>query len=356
LLKRFAADVDLASPTPYRPGRAPLSGHRVAVVGAGPAGLSALYYLQMAGHACVLFEAADAAGGQLRLGVDREHLPLSVLAAEIGLIVAPETEFRPGVRLGDDVVLADLRREFGAVIVATGEAVPGGPAGSFGLATSGRGIKVAGKTLQTSMPGVFAAGGAVTPGRLAVRAVAQGKAAAHAVSQFLQGMPVTGPLPRFNSTMGTLQADELEQLGQGADTRERMEPAGGLQAGFTRDEAVTEARRCLRCDCRKAHTCRLREYAEQYGASQHRYKGAARPPFRQIRQHAGVVYEPGKCIKCGRCVRITRKAGERLGLTFVGRGFDVRIGVPFERPLGEALEKAAEEVVDACPTAALARP
>ena len=66
-----------------------------------------------------------------------------------------------------------------------------------------------------------------------------------------------------------------------------------------------------------------------------------------------MVYEPGKCIDCGLCVEIAEAAGEPLGLAFVGRGFLVRVGVPFDRSLDEALTKVAAECVAACPTAAL---
>ena len=67
-----------------------------------------------------------------------------------------------------------------------------------------------------------------------------------------------------------------------------------------------------------------------------------------------VIHEPGKCIKCGLCVQITKKAGEELGLTFIGRGFNVRIEPPFDEPLSKGLKKAAKACVEACPTAALA--
>ena len=67
-----------------------------------------------------------------------------------------------------------------------------------------------------------------------------------------------------------------------------------------------------------------------------------------------MIFEPGKCIDCGLCIQIAAAAGEPLGLTFIGRGFDVRVGVPLGRSLEAALQKVAAQCVAACPTAALA--
>jgi predicted molibdopterin-dependent oxidoreductase YjgC len=78
-----------------------------------------------------------------------------------------------------------------------------------------------------------------------------------------------------------------------------------------------------------------------------------RRPVERVGTHPDLVYEPGKCISCGLCVQIARRAGEPLGLTFVGRGFSMRVGVPFDGALSEALRVAARECAAACPTAAL---
>jgi len=67
-----------------------------------------------------------------------------------------------------------------------------------------------------------------------------------------------------------------------------------------------------------------------------------------------VIYEPGKCIDCGLCIQVATEAGEELGLTFVGRGFDVRVAVPFEHSMAEGLKVTARRCVEACPTGALA--
>ena len=122
---------------------------------------------------------------------------------------------------------------------------------------------------------------------------------------------------------------------------------------MTLAEGVEQAARCLHCDCRGVISCKLRKYAAQYKAHPRRFKGERRT-FQQDAQHAEVIFEPGKCIDCGLCIQIAAAAGEPLGLTFVGRGFDVRVAVPLDRPLSEALTKVAAECVAACPTAALA--
>ena len=122
---------------------------------------------------------------------------------------------------------------------------------------------------------------------------------------------------------------------------------------MTLTEGSRQAARCLHCDCRGLRSCKLRKYAALYNAQPRRYK-AERRVFQQDWRHAEVIYESGKCIDCGLCIQIAAAAGEPLGLTFVGRGFDVRVAVPLDRPLAEALTKAAAECVAACPTAALA--
>jgi NADH dehydrogenase/NADH:ubiquinone oxidoreductase subunit G len=90
-----------------------------------------------------------------------------------------------------------------------------------------------------------------------------------------------------------------------------------------------------------------------YQASQKRFIYQERRPVKKHVQHDTVVYEPEKCIKCGICVRMTAKYGEKLGLTFIGRGFDVRVGIPFNEELDRSLEKTARKVAEACPTGAL---
>ncbi len=352
LLKRYVADADLDAEVPYLPERAAATGKRVAVVGAGPTGLAAAYYLTRAGHACTVFDDHDKPGGMLRKGVARDLLPEAVLDAEIATVLGLGVELRTGTRV-EPANVPPLRQQYDAVVLAVGKTDPD-TARQMGVTVGKRGIEVNAATLQTSQPGVFAGGDAVRPTRRTVSSVAAGKAMAVAVGQFLRGDDVTGPATPFNSAVGKLMPGEIDQFMREAGDTPRHVPDGEQDSGYAAEPAIGEARRCLHCDCRKNGACKLQDYAGEYGAKQRRFRADERRPFTQTRQHANVIYEPGKCIRCGLCVRITRNRGESLGLTFIGRGFDVRVGVPFDESLKKALTDSATACVDACPTGALA--
>ena len=352
LLKRFAADTDLFSKHPENPENIPDTGKRVVIVGAGPAGLSAAYYLRRMGHDCTLMDAQKAAGGQLRTGVSRDILPESVLHKEIEWIAQYGITFLFNARLGKTLSLHELRNQFDAVVLTIGETPPE-TVEALGLEKSERGIRVHPATFETGLPGVFAGGNVVQPGKLAVRSAGHGWAIAQSVHQAINLMQVTGPVKQFQSRIGTIQSVEIPEFQKEATTDPRQNPAGGTETGFSESEAVKEARRCLHCDCRKPESCSLRKLSGTYDARAQRYRGEERFLVEKVKQSGGVIYEPGKCIKCGICVRITSKAGEK-GLTFVGRGFQVKVGVPFRDSLDAGLQSTAIECVKACPTGALA--
>jgi NADPH-dependent glutamate synthase beta subunit-like oxidoreductase len=345
LLKRYVADVDLGSGRPYMPDCTAKRDKRVAIIGAGPAGLAAAYYLVQDGFGCTVFDEHDRPGGMLRYGIGEEELAPDVLDAEIETILKLGVEFKGKTKIGADLSLRDLQKQFDAVFAAVGE-LKGGNEEWLGLRTGGKGIKVNGNTYETNLAGVFAGGDAVRKRRLAVRSVADGKEAAVAISQYLSGQAVTGPAKPFNTRIGKLKDGEMETFIAGASDAGRLTPSADEQA---REESA----RCLHCDCRKAGNCKLREYSRQYGARAGRYKGERRA-FEQQTQHAEIIYEPGKCIDCGLCIQIAAAAGEELGLAFIGRGFDVRVAVPFDRSIAEGLKTAGRQCVKACPTGALA--
>jgi len=351
LLKRYAADTDLGSSGPFLPSCSQRSGRKVAIIGAGPAGLAAAWHLLKDGHSCTIFDDRGEPGGMLR-SIGDGRLPAAVLDAEIDAIMRLGADCKLRTRVGREIRFDELRAAFDAVLIAVGQ-VQKADAAAFGIEYGDKGLRVDRHTLQTSTPGVFAAGSAVTPSRLAVRAVADGRAAAISISQYLAGAHVTGEPHRFTVHAGKLGEAEMSQFAAGLAADGRTQPSGGAAAGFTTAEALREASRCLHCDCRKKDACKLRDHAGEYNARPGAHKGERRS-FEQDASHPSVIYEPGKCISCGICVRITAAAKEPLGLAFTGRGFGVRVAVPFGRPLAEGLTKVARECVLACPTGALA--
>ena len=379
-LKRYAADADLASPNPYTPSLAPPSGKRVAIVGAGPTGLSAAYYLRRDGHEVLLLDEHPQPGGRLRYQVREDQLPHAVLDAEIAQVLRLGIDWRPSTTIATRAMLDDLLARFDAVLLAWGSidlAKPqtrgNGDAGtpdkapiqSFGLPLAAHGVQIDKETFMTARPGLFAAGGAIRVKGLVVRSVADGKEVAVAISRYLSAptapgvaagtnkSPATpGAARHFSVRMGKLEPGEIAEFVAATGQEPRKDPPEAA-AGYSPEEAAEQAGRCLHCDCRGLSSCKLRRYAEIYGADPARYRGQ-RARFQQYLQHSAVIYEPGKCINCGLCIQIAQAAGEPLGLTFVGRGFDVRVGVPFSGSMEQALSRVAAECVAACPTSALA--
>jgi len=353
LLKRYVADVDLLSENPYLPSCKSQTGKKIVIVGAGPTGLSAAYYLLQQGYACTIFDEHEKPGGMLRYGVSEENLPRDILDAEIGIIEKLGAKFQLETKIGENISLTELQQDYDAILIAIGE-IKEDDNNLFDLEASSSGIKVDRNTLQTSIEGVFAGGNAIRRrNQMAVRSVADGKIASISLDQYLSGKSVIGGHNPFSVRIGKLEENEIQRFMEGVSKKDQITPSGGEESGFLDEEAHSEALRCLHCDCRKADNCKLRDYADIYEASSNSYR-AERRLFEQQNQHSEVIYEPGKCIDCGICIKITSSAEEELGLTFIGRGFDVRVGVPFNRPIAEALRKVARKCVEACPTGALA--
>jgi len=241
--------------------------------------------------------------------------------------------------------------KYDAVILATGNRKLQ-PVEDFGLINES-GHEIADKkTFKTQRPGVFACGNMIREQEMAVRASAQGRIAATEVSIYLN-THIPAKKFHFNSAFGHLSKTEQEEYLKESYNGSPLQPEGGFIAGFTEEQAIAEARRCLHCDCRKPNSCKLRIYADQYGANRRKHLGPERKSLTKSIHHNLIVYEPEKCIRCGLCVEISSKE-ESLGLTYIGRGFDVRISVPFNETIAEALKKTAEACVIACPTGAMA--
>lgn len=347
MLKRFAGDNGLmAEHKPIKP-----NGKKVAVIGSGIAGLAAANHLALKGYEVNVFEKDEEPGGMLRYNTDESLLPKSVLDKEIEQIKALGVVFNCGSII-DKAAFGLLRTQYNALVIASGTLNE--KQKSWGISFNDKGFEADAKTYQSAIDNVFVVGTALKPGRLAIKMLAQGKEVAFSVDQYLNGKTVIGEPKRFNSRFGKLRETEFAAYLEESIPGNRIEPKDGGSNGFSLQEMKLEAARCMHCDCRKPDTCKLRIYSDAFGAKQ-KVDSERRHLVKKNLQHDFVVFENGKCIKCGICVRMTAKYQETFGFTFIGRGFDVEIGIPFNRTLSEGLKKVALEVADACPTGAIAR-
>ncbi len=354
-LTRFVSDWDLRRSEPYLPPRKALTGKRIAIIGAGPTGLSAAYFAALAGHACTVFEKESQIGGRIHSEFKKELLQDWVIAGEMRLLEKLGVEFRLNEGISSAPQFSSLRESFDAISYAPG-ACDKFVHETLGMPLGPGGIKIDPATNMTSCPAVFAGGSVVKAKQPLAKSILTGKNIAACATQYLAGRPMTGLAEMYNHTMGRLLDGELEVFLRHASPVARLKPDSLEFRGFLSEEAAQEATRCLHCDCRKNHDCKLRRYSDEYQAEQGAFKGEERAMHVHIDQNAGALYEPEKCIKCGLCVRISERHKERFGFTFVGRGFSVRPGIALNKTLSEGLEVVASEVVEACPTGALAKP
>jgi formate dehydrogenase major subunit len=120
-LKRFVADWCMTNKVDLKLKKAAPTGKRVAVVGGGPAGLTAAYYLALQGHEVSVFEAAPKLGGMLRYGLPRYKIPDNILDYEISTILRLGISVRLGQRWGRDFSLQDLQdKGYGAILLTIG--------------------------------------------------------------------------------------------------------------------------------------------------------------------------------------------------------------------------------------------
>ncbi len=348
-LKRFVAGQDVAGEANFLPEKPAESGKKVAIIGAGPAGLAAAYHLAEMGHTCEVYDKREVAGGSLS-DLSPDELPEKTIEKDIAAIKKLGVVFHLKQAV-DKQKFDSLSQSYDALLLATGEASD--ELASFGLEMEPeKGLQI-NKNYQTNLEGIFACGSVIKKQKMAVRALAQGRDAALSVDAWLQKQN-RAPEIQFNSKFGKLQPLEIIEYKKEASGSNVKRPDVDFMQSFSEKQAQVEANLCMHCDCRKPQSCKLRIYADEYKADRRKYLMGDRNLIRKMNHHDLVIYEPEKCIRCGLCIEIAQKREDLSGLTFIGRGFDVRVQVPFNETLQQALEDTAIECAEACPTGAIA--
>jgi glutamate synthase (NADPH/NADH) small chain len=125
-LERYASDIALGKEGPAKgiPAKEPPTGKRAAIVGAGPAGLTAAGDLARLGHEVVVYDGLAKEGGVLRYGIPEFRLPNSIVDAEVQTLKDMGVQFAMNTLIGRSLALSELRRGFDSVFLGTGAGLP----------------------------------------------------------------------------------------------------------------------------------------------------------------------------------------------------------------------------------------
>jgi formate dehydrogenase major subunit len=519
-LKRYASDIDLKSENKFKPEAKPLTGKRVAVIGAGPGGLTSAYYLAIEGHEVEVFEASPHAGGMLRYGIPPYRLPNEIIDAEVNNITELGPKINFNVKLGENLSYSELKSNFDSIILTIGSqsgtsigcegddaenvlsgidflrnmemtgnrydftgktvAVIGGgntamdccrtamrcgakkvyviyrrtekemPANPIEIHESKlegieymfltapskvnkdkdgklktlscvkmelgepdasgrrRPVKIEGsefdveldiilaaigqktvvnfiddinkyadtdlkltkwgdvaadkKTLQTSIPNVFAAGDGVTGPATLIEAIAQGRRAAKSCHNLIMGLPMVDDEFEFISRRDNFQKqvkEDYEEIYQ-HQSREEMPTIDAearhnfneVELGYSANAAFNETLRCLECGCTEYYTCDLKKYSTQYKADQNKFAWDYKK-FQVDFSHPFIEIDNNKCILCSRCVRICKEVVNANALGLVNRGFETYVAPSLSTSLTETECESCGLCISTCPTAAI---
>ncbi len=288
----------------------------IAVIGSGAAGISAAWYLLKKGYRVEIFEKESRVAPSLRSLT--EDIDLSVVENELN-----ELEKQSGLKIScnreiETGNLEAVLKEFDAVVVATGD-----------------------KT-ETENERIYFAGASLKPGMLLPAAILSGAGAAEKIAQNFSNSTVEVSR-EFDSKISKPEAEEIKHM---------IEKSEALRETAEETDIIEKSSRCMHCECLRQESCSLRSYATEYGIKSIKYRAVERHSIVRNTDHPEIVYEPGKCIRCGICVRITGAENESGGVAFKGRGYDTIISPALNYSLNNAITESLEEVVKNCPTGA----
>ena len=215
-------------------------------------------------------------------------------------------------------------------------------------------------TFMTSIPGVFAGGDCGNDKiSIAIEAIADARKAADSIDAYLYGEVLEYEKPyvveRDDITEKTFEDRERmcrPEIPQLSPEERKDNFSEVIPEGFTEEQAVAEASRCLECGCHDYFECKLIDFANQYDVHPERFAGE-KSTIEFEDDHPFIVRDPNKCILCGLCVRVCDEVMGVGALGLVHRGFDTVVKPNMEKPLIESGCISCGQCVSVCPTGAL---
>ncbi len=219
------------------------------------------------------------------------------------------------------------------------------------------------KTLQTGIPGVFAAGDGVTGPATLIQAIAQARIASLSCHQYLSGEDLHEKPFEFVSKRDNFKTQvNKDYVGfyrqQLREEMPTLEPSSRknfkeVELGYTDEQiAYHEAQRCLECGCNEYYICDLKRFATEYHAEQKRLSGEFKEYHIDFR-HPFIEIDNNKCILCSRCIRICREVVGANALGLVNRGFETFVAPSMGNSLQETTCESCGMCISACPTGAM---
>lgn len=247
--------------------------------------------------------------------------------------------------------------EVSSVIAAIGQKV--NTQGFEALETNKWGMIAADEnTFRTSVLGVYAVGDATNKGAsIAIEAIGEANKAALVIDSFLKGneTPYRKPFVSKREVTAEMLADkEKAQRAQmpHRSAEERKHDFKEINLGFTKEQAMAEAKRCLECGCHDYSECSLIRYANMQDINPDRLSGEKHPCFKEERL-VSIRRDQGKCITCGLCVRVCDEVVEKGILGLVDRGFNTVVKPEFNDPKTIECCMTCKKCEEVCPTGAL---
>ncbi|MFH1263028.1 MAG: molybdopterin-dependent oxidoreductase [Pseudomonadota bacterium] len=217
-------------------------------------------------------------------------------------------------------------------------------------------------TFETSVEGVFSGGDVVTGAATAIEAIAAGRKTAHAIDRYLTTGKAEAEPQEFNSRRDLFRKITKEDLRAGSryarrqmavlPVEERISSFAEVEQGYTPEDVVREAHRCLECGCLALFHCRLREYATEYDAEVKSFMGEAKE-YKLDGTHPLIELDPNKCILCSRCVRVCGEVVGAHAYGLINRGFSTVVKPTLGGSLLDTDCVSCGLCLSTCPTGAI---
>lgn len=220
-------------------------------------------------------------------------------------------------------------------------------------------IKADEKTWQTNLEGVFAGGDCANDGAdIAIHAIDDGRKAAMVIDSYLHGsiQPIE---EKYYVKKKDLKKSDfpsiVEEYGSemGHETPDmRKHNFEEVVHGFTEEQAVKEANRCLECGCKEVFKCDLLKHSNDYSVEPERLFGE-KQVYEIDTTHGNIIKDANKCVHCGMCVRICDEVMDLGSLGLVNRGFNTVVLPALDKELEETNCISCGQCINICPTGAL---